>query len=80
MTELIGGDSATPAFFPLTASTMALVSTMTASNGAGPFWHEDITNAMIKSADINAGITTGTAVTPGGEGTLAVTVAPDPTL
>ena len=35
-------------------------------------------NRMVELSDINAGTTTGTAVTPGGAGTLTVTVAPSP--
>ena len=78
--QSISGDSGTPRFLPLNATDLALVGCVSGSSGNSPFPDELTLNAMAAEADMNAGITTGTATVPGGAGTLTVTVAPDPTL
>lgn len=69
-TQSITGDSGTPRFFPITASTMALVGCVTYGSGGASFPDEGVLNACIASADSAAGIATG----------YTVTVAPNPTL
>ena len=63
-----GGDSGSPVFAPLTASTMALATVMTGVYG-GESPRSAVLNALIAAADSAAGISTG----------YSVTVASDPT-
>lgn len=62
-----GGDSGSPLFAPLTASTMALATVLTGSYG-GESPRPGVFNALIAAADANAGVSTG----------YTVTVAPNP--
>lgn len=61
-----GGDSGSAVFVPVEGG-LALASNFT-SYAEGPFWDEDFVNALIISADADAGVSTG----------YSVTVAPDP--
>jgi hypothetical protein len=77
----ISGDSGGP-LFVVVDNKPILVSLFTGPD-YGHLYHEnaaDFLNALIVNADISAQTPTGTAITPGGAGTLTVTVAPDPTL
>lgn len=65
----VGGDSGSPAFYPLSGSDLALAGTITSQNGDGSFPNENVLNACISSSDSSAGVSTG----------YTVTVAPDPT-
>jgi hypothetical protein len=64
----VAGDSGCPIFCPTSASTLVVASLFTDPNG-GMLAHEATMNAIIRTTDAVAGITTG----------LTVTVAPDPT-
>lgn len=65
----ISGDSGSALFTPLSSSSLALATCFT-SPLSGPYFQQSRLNALIASADTNAGVSTG----------LTVTVAPDPTL